>query len=218
MTVARRNLVLVSTLAAVMVCGCEFATLLLPRPFSLSRARLELLDAPASFDAEKFLPWAVEAPYLIIVHKDKHELSLYQNGKRTRQYPVALGRSGGRKQFEGDRRTPSGLYRITAKRRHPKYGRFLDLDYPNGDDLAAFREATARGLAPHKQARPGRLIGIHGTDNEELNRLGVDWTLGCVSMKNRDVEDLYQLVPEGTPVLIRDHDMLPRLRLSTRGR
>ncbi len=218
MIVRLRNLarILVLLLAATMTSGCEFATLVLPRPFALSRARVELLEEPVSPDSGSFLSWATEEPFLIVIHKDAHELSLYAHGRRIRRYPVVLGRNSGRKRFEGDRRTPSGLYRITTKRFHRKYGRFLDLNYPNKDDLVIFRQASARGLVPPDRPRPGRLIGIHGTDNEVLNRLGVDWTLGCVSMMNRDVEDLYQLVPEGTPVLIRDHDLPPRRRASAR--
>lgn len=188
----------------------------MPRPFALSRARLDLSDEAPARRKEELLPWAAETPYMIIVRKDTHELSLYRHGKQVRRYPVVLGRNGGRKQFEGDRRTPSGLYRITRKRRHSKYTRFLDLDYPNADDLTAFHAAIASGLVPPGRSRPGRLIGIHGTDKEDLNRLGVDWTLGCVSMRNRDVEELYELVPAGTPVLIRDHDTPPALRASRR--
>ena len=48
----------------------------------------------------------------------------------------------------------------------------------------------------------GGAIGIHGTEDESLNRRGINWTEGCVSLFNHDVEELYDLVPIGTRVVI----------------
>lgn len=180
-----------------------------PRPFALSRSALQPDAEPRRLAARSFLPWALDAPALIIVDRDRHELSLYRNGLRALHYPVVFGRNAGRKLFEGDRRTPIGLYRVTAKRAHPRFDRFLDLSYPNGDDVAFYRKAVAAGQVPDEGRRgPGGLVGIHGSDQEELNRLGIDWTFGCISLVNRDVEELYDAVPEGTLVLIRDGDSL----------
>jgi lipoprotein-anchoring transpeptidase ErfK/SrfK len=50
----------------------------------------------------------------------------------------------------------------------------------------------------------GSAIGIHGTDKPSLNSRNVDWTLGCISLQNADIDDLATLVPVGTPVLIED--------------
>ena len=43
-----------------------------------------------------------------------------------------------------------------------------------------------------------------GTDKPWLNRQGVDWTWGCISIDNDNVRDLASLVYIGTPVLIED--------------
>ena len=143
---------------------------------------------------------------MIIVDKASRRLVLYQFGEPVSSYPVVLGRNPGRKRFEGDRRTPSGLYQITQKRPHPKYDRFLAIDYPNEHDLAEYRAALAHhsGASSGRRIGPGGKVGIHGSDSEILNELGVNWTFGCVSLANRDVEELYAEVNEGTPVLIRD--------------
>jgi murein L,D-transpeptidase YafK len=193
------------------VSGCGFGGVIQPRPFALSRAHLDVSSDPAGARRD-FLPWAAAEAYLVVVDKETRELAVYRFGERHRDYPVVFGRSRGRKQFEGDRRTPSGTYRITRKRKHSRYHRFLDLDYPNPEDLARYREALDKGLVPKGargsgRAGPGRLLGIHGTDKEDLNRLGVDWTFGCVSMNNHDVGELFDLVPEGTLVLIADGDV-----------
>jgi murein L,D-transpeptidase YafK len=183
--------------------GCSLGGTALPEPVDVSPAQ----DAPPrSVRTPGFLPWAEEQRALIIVDKTSRHLVLYRHGELVKSYPVVLGRRAGRKRFEGDRRTPSGIYQITDKRPHAKYDRFLALDYPNERDLAAYRAALSQNPAPvlGRHIGPGGLIGIHGSDSEVLNEAGVNWTLGCVSLMNRDVEELYDAVGEGTPVLIRD--------------
>ena len=46
-----------------------------------------------------------------------------------------------------------------------------------------------------------RYIYIHGTPDTEP--MGVPLSIGCVRMRNRDVAELFDLVPAGTPVDIR---------------
>jgi lipoprotein-anchoring transpeptidase ErfK/SrfK len=216
--VHRRPLLLSPLLALTVLSGCSFGSVVMPRPFALSRAHPEVVTPPGPGEMRGFIPWAAGMSYLILINKDTRELGLYRSGERIRVYPIVLGRNMGRKHFEGDRRTPSGLYRITSKRKHRKYDRFLDLNYPNEDDLASFQASLAQGLIPPARIRPGRLIGIHGTDKEDLNRLGVNWTFGCVSLLNPHIEELYELVPEGTPVLIHDGETPPPLKASDRKR
>jgi murein L,D-transpeptidase YafK len=193
-----------SLVAGLCLSGCSLGETALPPPVDLSPA--PVAAPPQSVRNPGFLPWAEEQPELIIVDKARRHLVLYRHGEPVRFYPVVLGRKPGRKRFEGDRRTPSGIYRITDKRPHARYDRFLALDYPNERDLVAYRAALSQNPAPvlGRHTGPGGLIGIHGTDSEVLNRTGVNWTLGCVSLMNRDVEELYAEVSEGTPVLIRD--------------
>ncbi len=190
-------------LAGVYLSGCSLGETALPEPVDVSHAQDV---SPRSVRNPGFLPWAEEQRALIIVDKTSRHLVLYRHGEPVKSYPVVLGRHPGRKRFEGDRRTPSGIYQITDKRPHSRYDRFLALDYPNERDLAAYRAALSQDPAPvlGRHIGPGGLIGIHGSDSEVLNRTGVNWTFGCVSLMNRDVEELYAEVSEGTPVLIRD--------------
>jgi len=192
-----------SIVAAVCLWGCNPAAP--PQPEDLS-PRVDEASAERKLHRPGFLPWAEDQVDMIIVDKASRRLVLYQYGEPVSSYPVVIGRNPGRKRFEGDRRTPSGLYQITGKRPHPKYDRFLAIDYPNERDLVEYRATLSRnsGSSPGRHVGPGGMVGIHGSDSEILNRLGVNWTFGCVSLANHDVEELYAEVSEGTPVLIRD--------------
>jgi murein L,D-transpeptidase YafK len=206
--------VIVLVVTASLLSGC--AGLLLDRPLTPPRARVQppAVEPPG----ERFLAWASSEPLLIVVDKAASELSLYEYGRELRSYPAVFGRKPGRKLFEGDRRTPSGFYRVTRKRAHWRFHRFFDLDYPTPEDMQNFRAAKSAGIVPAALpdgTRPGAggAIGIHGTDDENLNRLNVNWTLGCVSVLNEHMDELQGLVPLGTPVLIRDGESPFRVRL-----
>ena len=77
------------------------------------------------------------------------------------------------------------------------------LDFPTRADMDKFNERKAKGLIP-KSARIGNGIGIHGT--WQRDEMAVDyfqnWTNGCISLKNEEVEELYSIIPVGTPVTI----------------
>jgi murein L,D-transpeptidase YafK len=179
-----------------------------PEPVALSPAPVDEVP-PRDPSIDDFLPWAEEQSHVIVVDKTARKLVLYRDGRVVKTYAVVLGRNPGRKVVEGDRRTPSGVYRITAKRVHPRYDRFLAINYPNQGDVEQYRaarsETSNRAVLGQASARGlGGQIGIHGTDKEELNRVGLNWTFGCISIGNRDIEELYQEVEVGTPVLIFD--------------
>jgi lipoprotein-anchoring transpeptidase ErfK/SrfK len=152
------------------------------------------------------LPWAREIDQLVVVSRTCRTLSLYEHGHLARRYPVVFGRNPlGPKRYEGDRRTPWGFYTIVEKRRHKRWARFFLLDYPNVSDAVRYTEAVAAGDVPDDAGRVpgiGGAIGIHGSDKEDLNKQGVDWTHGCVSLTNHDVVELDGLVIVGTPVWI----------------
>jgi murein L,D-transpeptidase YafK len=164
--------------------------------------------ASAFADDDDHLAWAEIEPYMIVVRKSCRTLDVYRYGTRVRSFPAVFGLNGsGRKLYEGDLRTPTGLYTIIDKRRHPRWRQFLLLDYPNVEDLHRYWLAMEAGGIPRRgdsYVSAGGAVGIHGTDNPGLNRRNVDWTWGCISLENGDVDDLAALVPVGTLVLIED--------------
>jgi len=136
---------------------------------------------------------------VILVDKLAHRCLVYQSGKPIRNFEVELGINWmGDKQRNGDKATPEGSYRITQKKdgSRTKFHKALLLNYPNDDDRSRFVKAKHNGSLPAK-ADIGGLIEVHG-----LGGKGVDWTDGCVALKNEDIDVLYRLVAVGTPVII----------------
>ncbi len=135
---------------------------------------------------------------LIIVRKGERRLLLMRRGEVLKRYRVSLGRAPvGHKCREGDNRTPEGAYRIDWRKPDSAYHRALHVSYPEERDVAA---ALAVG------ADPGGAIMIHGLPNRFgwIGRLHLarDWTRGCVAVTNREIEEIWRAVPDGTPILI----------------
>jgi murein L,D-transpeptidase YafK len=193
-----RTAVLVGSMLAVAACN------------PLDRFRPTSVNVPPQplADDDDHLTWAEHEPWLVVVRKSCRTLDVYRLGERVRSFPAVFGLNGsGSKLYEGDRRTPSGLYMIVDKRPHPRWRKFLLLDYPNVGDLHRYWLAMERGSLPSLgdgYVGAGGAVGIHGTDNPGLNTRNVDWTWGCISLQNADIDALAQLVPVGTLVLIEE--------------
>lgn len=145
------------------------------------------------------------APVRIVVDKSSYELYVYDAQGWYATYPVVFGnKSLADKKMEGDRNTPEGTFKIIAKRPHEKWSRFMSLDYPTKEDRAKFEERKRRGEIP-AGASIGGGIGIHGVWPHEdfvIDRYN-NWTNGCISLKNGDVQELYNYIALGTPITIR---------------
>jgi len=134
----------------------------------------------------------------IVVRKADRKLDLYDGTQLLRTYVISLGKEPrGAKMREGDKRTPEGRYVIDYRKEDSSYHRALHISYPRADQIAA---ARARGDSP------GGLIMIHGLPNGggwigRLHRLA-DWTVGCVAVTNDEIEELWRVVPIGTPIEI----------------
>jgi murein L,D-transpeptidase YafK len=158
---------------------------------------------------EDRLEWAKDEPTFIVIRKSCRTLDVYWYGQRVRSYPAVFGQAGPgeRKLYEGDLRTPTGLYAIIGDRWHERWEHFFLLDYPNAADARRYEVAMAYDEIPVRgrvRAAIGGAVGIHGTDKPWLNRERVDWTWGCISIDNDHVRELASLVYVGTPVLIED--------------
>jgi murein L,D-transpeptidase YafK len=190
---------------AALAAGCAFFSNPLDffRPVPLGGS-----SAAPLADDDDHLAWAESERYVVVIRKSCRTLDVYEHGNRIRSFPAVFGLNGkGSKLYEGDLRTPTGLYTIADKRPHPRWRQFLLLDYPNLEDLHRYWVAMESGRLPQAgdhYAGIGGAIGIHGTDKPSLNEHGVDWTWGCISIANPDVDDLARLVPVGTLVLIED--------------
>lgn len=154
---------------------------------------------PDDIDADKVF---------LLVDKSDYRLYLYEDVKLRKIYKVVFGsRDMADKVIEGDRQTPEGTFHIQAKRYDGRWSRFMLLDYPNEASWAKFHQRQQQGLVS-PNAGIGGGIGIHGVEygsgiRDAYVDSRINWTLGCVSMKNADVNELYELLKVGTPVVIR---------------
>lgn len=144
--------------------------------------------------------------YSVYIIKSEYLLKVYQSdGEWLASYPVVFGSKDlGDKMMEGDRKTPEGIFHISGKRVHSKWHCFLLIDYPNEGSFTKFNERKAAGLIP-ANAKIGGDIGIHGTvphDDYAIDQYR-NWTEGCISTKNKYVQELFDLLPVGTRVEIR---------------
>jgi len=136
---------------------------------------------------------------VILVDKVAHVLYVYQSGKVIRSYDAEFGPNWmAHKERTGDRATPEGNYHITSKKSRGStiYHKAFLLDYPNAEDKARFQEKKRKGLIS-RNAGIGSLIEIHGNGGK-----GFNWTSGCIGLRDRDIDDLYNLVGSGTRVTI----------------
>lgn len=147
----------------------------------------------------------------IIVSKSKRTLRLYSAGRVVRTYRVALGLSPVEDKVRSrDRRTPEGDFYIYTKNAHSQFYLSLGISYPNQQHAErGLREglitrgeyeqivgALKRKRAPLQNTRLGGEIFIHGNGSQG------DWTWGCVALDDKDVRELFDVVPVGTPVTI----------------
>lgn len=135
----------------------------------------------------------------ILVEKSERRLSLLSHNQLLKTYSISLGsHPEGKKQREGDRRTPEGVYKIDQRNPHSAYHLSLHISYPNPTDI---KNAKAQGYSA------GGDIMIHGTPNgfgrmSELFRYR-DWTAGCIAVTNAEIEEIWQTVPNGATIEIK---------------
>lgn len=135
----------------------------------------------------------------ILVEKKARRLTLLHNGNPLKTYEIALGQQPeGPKRFQGDNKTPEGLYRISFRKKNSEFHRALQISYPNPTDVA---------FAAKQHRSAGGDIMIHGLPKgmdwlDSAHRLR-DWTAGCIAVTNAEIEEIWSAVPNGTLVEIR---------------
>jgi murein L,D-transpeptidase YafK len=143
-----------------------------------------------------------DKPTVIVVHKSTRKLTCYRGLTPLKTFPVVLGNDPlNDKLCQGDTCTPEGVYRVRAKYPHPRWDSFIWLDYPNTKNWLKFGRAKTAGRIP-PEVDIGGEIGIHGTEDASRNLAGVNWTKGCISLLNKDLQEVYPLVNDKTLVVI----------------
>ncbi|WP_166360078.1 L,D-transpeptidase family protein [Pseudomonas akapageensis] len=135
----------------------------------------------------------------VLVLKSSRQLQLISNGKPLKSYRISLGkRPTGPKMYEGDKRTPEGLYWIDWRKESDRFNLAMHISYPNiSDSVRARRDGF----------EPGGMIMIHGTpDSVEFPESvfhTLDWTDGCIALTNANMREVWEMVQDGTMIEIR---------------
>jgi murein L,D-transpeptidase YafK len=140
-----------------------------------------------------------------IVVKSKYEMSVWHESMKIKTYPVVFGTNPvDDKLREGDRCTPEGKFKIKSKYPHTSWSKFIWIDYPNADSWKKHNAAKKNGLIP-QNATIGGEVGIHGVpeDSDFAIDQKNNWTWGCISLKTKDINEIYPYFNKNTVVEIR---------------
>lgn len=134
----------------------------------------------------------------VLVVKSERTLHLIRRGEVVKSYRVSLGKKSGAKEYEGDQRTPEGVYWINWRKPSDNFNLSMHISYPNATDIKRSKE---KGLPP------GGMIMLHGTPNDEEYPEwffhSLDWTEGCIALTNSDMREVWEKVKDGTLIEIR---------------
>jgi L,D-transpeptidase YbiS len=139
----------------------------------------------------------------------RQRLVLKRGRKTVRTFPISSSRFGLGSE-EGSMKTPLGRFRIGEKIGHGTAPGTIfksriplqpDDPLPDTEDLITSRILWLDGLDADNANTRERFIYIHGTKHED--RIGTPDSHGCIRLRNADVIELFDLVEEGTPVVIR---------------
>jgi len=135
----------------------------------------------------------------VLLLKGPRRLLLLRGDRVVREYEVALGTNPkGPKRRNGDGRTPEGRYLLDWRIEQSRFYRAIHVSYPNESD---------RELARAAGIFAGGGVMIHGLpDGEswvgEVHR-EFDWTNGCIGVTDDEMDEIWELVDDGTPIEIR---------------
>lgn len=123
----------------------------------------------------------------VVVDLGKAKVSSYWGEQLLSSYPIAVGQPG----WE----TPIGTFKVVQKLRNPVWQQPITGDrIPTGPD----NPLGTRWIGFWSDGR--HHIGFHGTNNEQL--VGQPVSHGCLRMRNKDIQALYEQVSVGTLVIV----------------
>lgn len=152
----------------------------------------DLVELPPEFRKQMVLYRTAEAPGTIIISTSERYLYLVQGNGRALRYGIGVGRDG----FQWQ-----GLLKISRKAEWP--------DWVPPTEMIQRQPYLPRFMA----GGPGNPLGaralylgatiyrIHGTNRPDT--IGTAVSSGCFRLVNADVSDLYDRIPVGTKVVVR---------------
>lgn len=141
---------------------------------------------------------------IIKIYKSKYKMELIYDTTVLKTFPVVFGENPvDDKLKQGDRCTPEGEFGIRSKYPHKSWSKFIWIDYPNKDSWKKYNKAIADGKIKPRTDIGGE-VGIHGVPDgyDYIIDERQNWTWGCISLKNKDVDDLYESIGSKTKIRI----------------
>lgn len=166
------------------------------RAFLAGIVSLLLPFAPLPAAAGTRAPTGIVHADKVLVVKSERRLYLLNDGNIIRSYRIALGPNPlGHKIFQGDGRTPEGMYVLDWRNENSRFYRAIHISYPSYEDT---ERATAFGTSP------GGQVMIHGqpVDGFGGSNPYFDWTEGCIALSNSEIDEVWSAVDDGTLIEI----------------
>ena len=180
------SIVFATTLLLMAACGGANGAATEPEQ---QESTATIVDTPIE-DNEEATGDALKAER-VVISKHAMSLKLYDADNRLIcRFPVAIGRSYGNKQEEGDMRTPEGEFHIAQIQQATHWVH----DVGEGLIEGYYGDWFVRLDTPH------RGIGIHGTNDP--SSIGGRTTEGCVRLANSDLDSLRPMLKVGMVVTI----------------
>lgn len=140
----------------------------------------------------------------LLTEKSKYKLTVFYETEPIKSYPVVFGFNPvDDKLKEGDGCTPEGKFKVKAHYVHKKWDKFIWLNYPTIESWKKYGDAKSKGILKFSDSI-GSKIGIHGVpDNDNsLIEQKKNWTDGNISLKNNDIDEIYEFIKDGITVEI----------------
>ncbi|WBU65762.1 L,D-transpeptidase family protein [Paracoccus aerodenitrificans] len=155
-------------------------------------------SAPATYSAApQFLSYDGPQVTQVVVNKSDRLMFLLSDQTILKTYKIHLGNEPvGSKQFEGDGKTPEGIFFVDRFNPRSQYHLSVGINYPRPQD-------TARAMSVGR--KPGGDIFFHGRgpDGAAAARENKnDWTAGCIAVEDAEIEEIYAMLRTGTQVVI----------------
>ncbi|AUH32623.1 L,D-transpeptidase family protein [Paracoccus tegillarcae] len=146
--------------------------------------------------SNKFRAYSGPQVTQIVINKGERRMHLLHLRQVLKSYDVGLGNQPiGHKMFEGDGKTPEGIYFIDRFNPRSAFHLSVGISYPDAQD-------TARAMSFNR--RPGGDIFIHGRGPEGNAKAPnkADWTAGCIAVTDDEIEEIYAMLTTGVPVVV----------------
>ncbi len=149
--------------------------------------------------------------YYVVIRKSARNVALCSEGTNLDNFNAGLGFAPtGDKEWQGDGKTPEGVFYVPRVVPNSKFYKAFLLSYPDAADAerglsegkiteAQYDQivfAQASCDEPSQSTELGGYVELHGGDG------GVDWTAGCIALGDTEIDDIWAVMGEGDTIVV----------------